>query len=161
MQDGRDATKSRIASRVGSTAIASARHEQCSRPLSLRVPGKPVPRSVIPPGFAQLAAAGGLAEVDLGKRAESKTANADVKQFDECMIDDHGKADDKLTSIAQKTECRCPASWMPSAAVTTDVFFISLSKDFSVRANTRSAPSVSISGRNLLVYGQPLTCGDR
>jgi putative membrane protein len=63
--------------------------------------------------FAQLAAAGGLAEVDLGKLAESKAANADVKQFAERMIDDHGKANDKLTSIAQKS--RAPMSGKPDA----------------------------------------------
>lgn len=58
--------------------------------------------------FAQIAAVGGLAEVDLGKLAASNTTNADVKQFAQHMVDDHQKANDKLKSIAQKGNISLP-----------------------------------------------------
>lgn len=50
-------------------------------------------------GFAEEAAMGGLAEVQLGKLAQSNAQNADVKKFAERMVTDHGKANDELMSI--------------------------------------------------------------
>jgi putative membrane protein len=59
--------------------------------------------------FAKEAAIGGMAEVDLGKLAASKASNADVKQFGQRMVDDHGKANDELKSWASQKNVTLPA----------------------------------------------------
>ena len=50
-----------------------------------------------------------MAEVDLGKLAASKATNADVKQFGQRMVDDHGKANDELKSWASQKSVTLPA----------------------------------------------------
>jgi putative membrane protein len=52
--------------------------------------------------FAQAAAQGGMAEVQLGKVAAQKASSADVKAFGQQMVDDHSKANDDLKSAAEK-----------------------------------------------------------
>ena len=51
--------------------------------------------------FVTEAAAGGLAEVELGQLAAEKSSNPEVKKFAERMVTDHGKANDQL-----KRDCR-------------------------------------------------------
>src|SRR5690348_16339814 len=51
--------------------------------------------------FIMKAAEGGLAEVQLGKLAADKGSSEQVKQFGQKMVDDHGKANDELKTIAQ------------------------------------------------------------
>jgi len=51
--------------------------------------------------FVKAAATGGEIEVALGKLAADKATNADVKAFGQKMADDHGKANDELTKLAQ------------------------------------------------------------
>jgi putative membrane protein len=51
--------------------------------------------------FVTKATQAGLAEVAAGQMAESKSSNAQVKQFGEQMVQDHSKAGDELKSIAQ------------------------------------------------------------
>jgi putative membrane protein len=51
--------------------------------------------------FVKQAALGGETEVALGKLAADKATNADVKAFGQKMVDDHGKANDELTKLAQ------------------------------------------------------------
>lgn len=58
--------------------------------------------------FAQLAGEGGLAEVELGKFAAGKTTHDDVKRFADRMVDDHGKANDMLRSVAEKSKMPLP-----------------------------------------------------
>ena len=58
--------------------------------------------------FAQLATAGGMAEVDLGKLAANKTAHERVKRFAERMMDEHGKANAVLKSIAEESKIPLP-----------------------------------------------------
>jgi putative membrane protein len=60
--------------------------------------------------FAQIAAMGGLAEVDLGKLVASKAVDPGVKRFAERMVDDHEKANVKLKSIAQKSNIPLPTN---------------------------------------------------
>ena len=50
--------------------------------------------------FADKAAQGGMAEVELGKMAAKKAKDPKVKQFGQRMVDDHTKINDQLKSIA-------------------------------------------------------------
>ena len=50
--------------------------------------------------FLNEAADGGMAEVELGKLALQKAADAGVKKFGQRMVDDHGKANDTLRQLA-------------------------------------------------------------
>ena len=58
--------------------------------------------------FVEEAAAGGLAEVELGKLAQQKAQNADVKKFAERMVADHSKANDQLKPIAAAKNVALP-----------------------------------------------------
>jgi putative membrane protein len=60
--------------------------------------------------FATTAAAGGMAEVEIGKLAEQKTTNAQIKSFAAMMITDHGKANDALMAIAKTKNITLPAT---------------------------------------------------
>ena len=60
--------------------------------------------------FVTDAAVGGMAEVELGKVAAEKAANADVKKFGQRMADDHGKANDELKSLAQSKQITLPSA---------------------------------------------------
>jgi putative membrane protein len=59
--------------------------------------------------FATQAARDGMAEVEHGRLAADKAANADVKQFGQRMVDDHGKANDELKSWASANNVTLPA----------------------------------------------------
>jgi putative membrane protein len=50
--------------------------------------------------FVKEAAAGGMAEVELGRLATEKAASARVKSFGQKMVADHGTANDSLKSLA-------------------------------------------------------------
>ena len=58
--------------------------------------------------FATDAASGGMAEVEFGKLALSKTHIASLKKFAQMMVNDHGKANDELKAIAQKKNITLP-----------------------------------------------------
>ena len=60
--------------------------------------------------FVKEAAQGGMAEVELGQLAVQKASNQDVKKFGQRMVDDHGKANDKLKEIASIKGITLPAS---------------------------------------------------
>jgi putative membrane protein len=59
--------------------------------------------------FVTKAARGGMAEVELGKLATEKASSPDVKEFGQKMVDDHGKANDELKSLAQSKNITLPA----------------------------------------------------
>ena len=52
--------------------------------------------------FVTEAAAGSMAEVELGKLAAGKAQNDEVKQFGQRMVTDHGKANEQLTALAKQ-----------------------------------------------------------
>ncbi len=65
--------------------------------------------------FMNAAAAGNLAEVELGKMAVQKAQNADVKAFGQKMIDDHSKALDELKQLAAQKKVMLPPDVMPES----------------------------------------------
>jgi len=60
--------------------------------------------------FAGKAAVGGMAEVEFGKIALSKSTNAEVKAFADMMVKDHGKANEELKTIASSKNITLPTS---------------------------------------------------
>ena len=64
----------------------------------------------IPAIFVKKAALDGMTEVELGKIALSKSQDEKVREFAERMIDDHGKANEALTSIAKKKGIPVPTA---------------------------------------------------
>jgi putative membrane protein len=60
--------------------------------------------------FAREVAMGGMAEVELGTLAKEKASNADVKQFANRMVADHGKANDELKQWAGQKNVTLPTA---------------------------------------------------
>lgn len=60
--------------------------------------------------FATKAAVGGMAEVALGKLALEKTSNAQIKEFANMMVNDHGKANADLMAIAKTKNITLPST---------------------------------------------------
>jgi putative membrane protein len=58
--------------------------------------------------FAQLAAAGGLAEVELGRMAGQKASADAAKQFADRMVQDHSDANGKLKNLADAAKIPLP-----------------------------------------------------
>ena len=50
--------------------------------------------------FFKEAAQGGMAEVALGQMAAERATNTDVKKFGQRMVQDHGKANQELKTLA-------------------------------------------------------------
>ena len=63
--------------------------------------------------FMRHAAAANLAEIQAGRIALDKTSSAQVKQLAQRIVDDHTKANDQLTSIAQRKQVTLPSAPMP------------------------------------------------
>jgi putative membrane protein len=61
-----------------------------------------------PATFVSMAAQDGMTEVALGKLAQSKSNNPDVRQFAQKMVQDHGKANVELTHIAKAKNLEVP-----------------------------------------------------
>ena len=59
--------------------------------------------------FMRTAADDGMAEVDHGQLATQNASSADVKQFAQRMVDDHGKANDELKGLASQKNVTLPA----------------------------------------------------
>ncbi|HEX2535631.1 MAG TPA: DUF4142 domain-containing protein [Chitinophagaceae bacterium] len=60
--------------------------------------------------FVTKAASGGMMEVELGRMAGEKAANARVKAFGEMMVRDHSKANDELKTLAASRNIVLPDS---------------------------------------------------
>jgi putative membrane protein len=59
--------------------------------------------------FMTKAAGDGLAEVQLGQLATQKASSSDVKSFGQMMVDDHGKANQELMSLAGQKGVTLPS----------------------------------------------------
>lgn len=80
--------------------------------------------------FAMAAARGGLAEVEMGKLAAEKASNPDVKAFGQQMVEDHGKANKHLKSVAAKEHMTLPASMNAKQQSTYDTLKTKSGADF-------------------------------
>ena len=60
--------------------------------------------------FVNAMAIAGMAEVQLGKLAAERAANADVKKFGEMMVTDHSKAGDELKAVATRLSVPMPTA---------------------------------------------------
>jgi putative membrane protein len=60
--------------------------------------------------FIEKMAGDGTAEVELGKLAEQKSSNPQVKTFAQRLVSDHSKANQQLMSIAQRDSVSPPKS---------------------------------------------------
>jgi putative membrane protein len=63
--------------------------------------------------FAQLAAAGGVAEVEFAKMTLQKSKAKSVKDFADMMTKDHGAANDKLRELAEAAKIPLPVDVTP------------------------------------------------
>ena len=63
--------------------------------------------------FAQLASGGGMAEVEFGRLAAERAGNSRVKEFAQRMVEDHGKANDTLKGLADKSKIPLPVELGP------------------------------------------------
>jgi len=70
--------------------------------------------------FITKAAHGGMAEVELGRVAQSRASSQKVKDFGQRMIDDHSKANDELSKIAGKQGVTVPTGMSASDQATKD-----------------------------------------
>ncbi len=69
--------------------------------------------------FMKKAAKGGMMEVAMGKLAEEKGQNDDVKSFGKRMVADHSKANDELKKIAAQKNAKLPTK-EPTVSWTSD-----------------------------------------
>jgi putative membrane protein len=70
--------------------------------------------------FVTKAAKGGMAEVELGKLAADKASSDTVKKFGQRMVDDHGKANDELKTLAQSKNITLPSEIGPGEKALRD-----------------------------------------
>src|SRR3954451_14430543 len=70
--------------------------------------------------FIMEAAAGGMAEVELGRLASQKASRSEVKEFGQMMVDDHTKANDQLMKIATGKGLAAPHALKPQDKATEE-----------------------------------------
>jgi putative membrane protein len=109
-----------IAITLGLIIVSAPSSAQIGNPAGLapntrmEKPGVPAPGHNYQDNFfAQLASAGGSAEVELGKLAANKTGDEVVKRFADRMVTDHRKANDQLTGIAGNSNIPLPSKLDP------------------------------------------------
>lgn len=59
--------------------------------------------------FVEKAAQGGMAEVELGKLAQQKASNEQVRQFGAQLVSDHSRANDELRQVAMDRGIKLPS----------------------------------------------------
>jgi putative membrane protein len=78
-------------------------------------PGEPAPHEPNTQDrlFVQLVGAGGMAEVEAARMADSKAQSPAVRSFARAMVRDHGKANDRLMSLAKAARVPPPPKLDP------------------------------------------------
>lgn len=102
-------------------AAALPAHAQLGNPagmmpgVPMAAPGTPAPgqTNVTDRLFAQLAASGGLAEVDTARLADGRAAHPDVKAYARRMAQDHAATNDRLLAWARKSQLSLVPAPMP------------------------------------------------
>jgi len=61
-----------------------------------------------PESFLSDAAEGGMTEVELGKLAQQKSKNPDIKKFGQMLVEDHSKANAEVKTLAGKKNINLP-----------------------------------------------------
>jgi putative membrane protein len=61
-----------------------------------------------PESFLTDTAEGGMAEVELGKLAQQKSKNPDIKKFGQMLVEDHSKANAEVKALAAKKNINLP-----------------------------------------------------
>jgi len=89
-------------------AGASAQGTTASSPAGMKTGNAGASVPAADKSWAQKAAVGGMAEVELGKLAQQKASNAQVKQFGAHMAEDHSKANSELQQIASSKGLALP-----------------------------------------------------
>jgi putative membrane protein len=80
--------------------------------------------------FATEAAQDGLFEVRLGELAVQRSQTSEVRDFGQRMVDDHGKANDRLMEIAQRKGIELPQALSDDAQETYEDFQERSGEDF-------------------------------
>src|SRR5690242_20153198 len=88
-------------------ACAAPALAQQTRPMPAQQPAAGQ-LSQVDMNFMKEAAAGGMAEVELGKLAQQQGQSDEVKQFAQRMVTDHGNANEQLTSLASSKGVTLP-----------------------------------------------------
>ncbi|HEX5110843.1 MAG TPA: DUF4142 domain-containing protein [Vicinamibacterales bacterium] len=70
----------------------------------------PAPKASPDEKFIKEAVEGGLAEVEIARLAAQKATSPEVKQFAQRLVDDHGKANAKLSAIAAQKSIATPTA---------------------------------------------------
>lgn len=70
--------------------------------------------------FVLEAASGGMMEVELGRMASNQASHDDVKKFGQRMVDDHSKANNDLSALAQKKNITLAAEMGKKEQATRD-----------------------------------------
>jgi len=89
-------------------AVASAQPAAASSPAGTKAGNAGASVPAADKSWAQKAAVGGMAEVEMGKLAQQKAANDQVKQFGSHMAEDHVKANNELKQIASSKGLALP-----------------------------------------------------
>jgi putative membrane protein len=98
-------------SKEAADSLNEARTEQSSMPDSMNegAANTAVAANEEDSKFAVEAADAGLTEVELGKLAQSKAAEQQVKDYGSMMVNDHAKANEALKALAQRKNITLPA----------------------------------------------------
>jgi putative membrane protein len=100
-------------------ALACHQQEQAKTDTTVTSPAgqgsEPPPETVMPGDreFAQTAAKGGMAEVQLATNVASRAAHPEVRAFAQKMIEDHNRANHELTELASRKGLDPPADLDP------------------------------------------------
>ena len=110
-------------SRPARRRLPGTRRRQARRQRPRRRPSHRVRKAATATGdhaFVLEAVSGGMMEVELGRMAASQASSDDVKKFGQRMVDDHSKANNDLTALAQKKNIKLPAEMEKKHQATRD-----------------------------------------